>query len=168
MPPARKPFPFGAYSWLTWAGSNAECCRENSAFQLPHRNVWGCSSGNILLNPAGSQGSREHAPDGQHTLQKRSSGCIGLLLVCDKNKAFLVMVDFIQSTLSFSRLLSVPLSIPPHQATQHPQQYSFLFSGWSFLLFVLCLLQGKVRLLSREAGANSISPTNSISPISLS
>lgn len=106
-------------------------------------------------NPAGSQGSREHAPDGQHTLKKCSSAGLAVFvhyLTVSKTKGFLVMVDFIYSRLSFSRLLSVHLSTPSHQATQQLLQgLSFLFSIWSFPRFVLCFLEIKIRLLSREA-----------------
>lgn len=154
MPPVRKPFPFGADSWLIWASRNVKYCRENSLhFCSPTGMSGAVPQETSSSNPAGSQGSREHAPDGQHTLEKCSSAGLAVFvhyLTVTKTRGFLVMADSICNTLSFSRLLSVYLSTPPHWASQQPQQY-LVFSIWSFLLFVLCLLQIKRRLLSREA-----------------
>lgn len=97
------------------------------------------------LMPQAAKEAREHVPDGQNTLKKCSSAGLAVFfyyLTVTKTKG-LSLSNFFYTTLSFSRLLSVHLSMTPHQATQQAQQYLFLFSTWSFLLFLLCFLQIK-------------------------
>lgn len=80
-PPVKKPFPFGADSWSTQLSSNAECRKENSLHCSSPTGMSGAAPQETSCsNPAGSRESRECAPDGQHTLKKRSSAGLGVFV----------------------------------------------------------------------------------------
>lgn len=144
MPPTRKPFPFGTDSWLTWASRNVECYRENSLhFSSPTGMSGAVPQETSSSNPAGSQGSREHAPGGQHTLKKCSSAGLAVFvysLSVSKTKGFLVMADFIYNSLFFSRLLSVVsahhssrlLSNPSNICSSYSLSGPFFFLSYAF------------------------------------
>lgn len=140
VPPVRKPFPFGADSWLTWASRNVKCCEENSLhFSCPTGMSGVVPQETSSPNPAGSQGSREHAPYGQNTLKKYSSAGLSVFvysLIASKTKGFLVMADFIYHSLSFSRLFLVVSAHHPTRLLSNPSNIcsSYSLSGLFFFL----------------------------------
>lgn len=141
VPPVRKPFPFGADCWLTWASRNVECCRENSLhFSSPTGMSGAVPQETSSSNSAGSQGNREHASDGQHTLKCSSAGLAVFVchyLTVTKTKSFLIMADFIYNTLSFSRLLCVSQHATPPGYSATPTIFILLFLYLVFPSFCL-------------------------------